>query len=204
METLKKILKLTFQGFLLLFLIVILSSFNLLLHEFGHCLTLDIVGGRCGGVYVLPGVQVWPLSEFGTAAEEPWDNYFGRTVYAEPAPGPFEEGLVSLMGSGSVAIISTFALLALGIIKLKGWPGVILLIQSLFFLDIVTYTILPHFFGLRHFFLWGGTTPEPLDGAILMEIPEDYFILGVVAFGVFMLIGWIENFFRLTSQSEKR
>ena len=68
---------------------------------------MDAVGGRCGGVFVLPGVQVWPLSEFGTPAEEPWDNYFGRTVYAEPAPGPFEEGLVSLMGSGSVALIST-------------------------------------------------------------------------------------------------
>ena len=30
-----------------------------------------------------------------------------------------------------------------------------------------------------------------------MEIPEDYFILGVVAYGVFMLIGWIENFYQI-------
>jgi len=204
METLKRILKKIFQVLLLVILFGLVSVVSLLIHELGHCFTMDAVGGRCAAVYVLPGVQVWPLSDFGAPAEEPWGNYFGRTIYAEPAPGPFEEGMVKLMGSGSVALISTLAMLALAIIRVKGWPGIILLIQGLFFLDIVTYTILPHFFDLPHFFIWGGTTPEPLDGALLMGIPEDYFILGVVAYGVFMLIGWIENFYQLTRNEPKK
>ena len=204
METLKKIMRIILQGLFLVLLIGFISVINLLIHEFGHCITLDAVGGRCGSVSVIPGVQVWPLSEFGTLEEDDWGNYFGRTVYVEPAPEPFDEGLVKFMGSASVAFLSSLALLALAIGRLGGWTAITLLIQGTFFIDIVCYTFLPHFFDLPHFFFWGGTTPEPLEGALLMGIPEDYFILGVLAYGVFMLIGWIENLYQLTKRGPKR
>lgn len=171
---------------LVLGLFVVVNTF---VHEFGHCLTIDAVGGECDGVYLMPGVRVWPLTAFGQPYPYAWDNYIGLTVYAQAAPTDQARGLVSVMGSGSVAIISLLALVGLYVFRPQGWLRFPLLAQSFMFPDLLFYTILPHWFGLRHLFFIGGDTPEPLNGAIKMGISESAFITAVLVYSAFMLVG---------------
>jgi hypothetical protein len=178
----------------ILIFVLVLALFaliNLFVHEMGHCLTMDAVGGECGGVYVMPGVKVWPLTEFGQPYSHQWGDLFGRAVYAEPAPTDAADGFVSLMGSGSVAALSLLALFGLFIFQPRGRGQFPLVAQSLMFLDLLFYTILPHWFGLRHFFIFGGDSPEPLEGALQMGIPETFFIVTVLVYSGLMLVGCI-------------
>lgn len=175
-----------------LFFLLLLGGFalvNLLVHELAHCLTMDAVGGKCESIHVLPGVRVWPVSQIGQPYPGTWNNYFGLTHFSEGAPSTEAGGLVSLMGSGSVAILSALALAALFIFRPAGWLRYPLLAQSLMFLDLLFYTILPHWFGLQHFFFFGGSTPEPLNGAVAMGIPEPAFLAGVLVFSLLMTVG---------------
>jgi hypothetical protein len=61
--------------------------------------------------------------------------------------------------------------------------------QSLMFLDLLFYVILPRWFGLRHLFFIGGDSPEPLNGAIKMGINESIFIAGVLVYSSLMAAG---------------
>lgn len=172
-----------------LLVLVLFAGINLVVHELGHCYTIDTVGGKCVAVYVMPGVQIWPLREFGQRYPELWDDYAGLTLYGKTAPTEPARGFVSLMGSGSVAALSLLALFGLYIFRPRGRKQFPLLAQSFMFLDLLLYTILPRWFGFRHFFFIGGITPEPLNGAIKMGIPESMFITGVLTFSVLMFIG---------------
>ena len=175
----------------LVFLIVLglVAFLNLLVHEFGHCLTINAVGGECGGVYVYPGVKIFPLNELGQKYDKAWEGAIGLTNYASPPPTERARGIVSLMGSGSVAILSLLALVTLYVFHPHKGMRTLLLAQSIMFLDLLTYTILPRWFGLPHFFIVGGTDPEPLDGAVQMGVPESTFIAAVLIFSLFMVIG---------------
>lgn len=184
---------LRFVGNLLLLLLaaVIAVVFNFIFHEFGHCITIDQVGGKCEGVYAPPGVKIWPPSGIGDPYLGEWDNAMGMTVYEEAAPTQAARGFVSLMGSGSSALVSFVALLALWILEPRGWWRTLLMIQALFFGDLLFYTILPEWFGLRHFFFIGGSTAEPLEGAVNMGIERGDFITGVLAYSGVMFVAWL-------------
>lgn len=175
----------------LIFLVVmgLIAFINVLVHEFGHCITIDAVGGKCEGVYVMPGVKVWPLAAFGEPYSGTWGKSIGRTAYDQGAPTVQAGGLASVMGSGSVAALSLLALVALYVFRPRGWARFPLLAQSLMFLDLLFYVILPHWFGLRHLFIIGGASPEPLMGAIEMGIDESTFIIGVLIYSASMAIG---------------
>jgi hypothetical protein len=182
MKTIKNIL--VFVLVLGLFAVI-----NLIVHELGHCYTIDAVGVKCDGVYVMPGVKIWPLAGFGQPYPDPWEKNIGLTLYAQSAPTEQASGFVSLMGSGLVAVLSLLALFGLFIFRPQGWVRFPLLAQSLMFLDLLFYTILPHWFGLRHFFFIGGDSPEPLNGGIKMGIPESMFIAGVLIYSGLMIVG---------------
>ncbi len=175
---------------ILLLLLTILPA-NLLVHEIGHCLTLNAAGGVCEGVYVYPGVQLLPLSRFGEKFVGDWNGALGYTVYAQVPPDEFARGLVLLMGSGSTALLAALALLLVWTLHPKGTLRAALLVQAISFADVLFYTLLPEWFGLRHFFFIGGTTPEPLEGAMKMGIPKNLFIAAVILYAALMLGGWI-------------
>ncbi len=180
-------------GNILIFVIIlaVFAAINMVLHELGHCYTINAVGGKCGSIYIMPGVKIWPLTEFGQHYPNAWNNVIGLTVYAKPAPTDPADGFVSLMGSGSVAALSLLALFLIFIFRPLNWVRFPLLAQSLMFLDLLFYTILPHWFKLRHFFFVGGNPPEPLNGALKMGIPESMFIAGVLIYSTLMLAGWL-------------
>jgi hypothetical protein len=175
----------------LVFLLVLglITLTNVLVHEFGHCLTINAVGGKCEGVYVMPGVRAWPLTAFGEPYSGAWGKAIGRVSYDQGAPTLQADGLASVMGSGSVAALSLLALVGLYIFHPRGWARFPLLAQSLMFLDLLFYVILPHWFGLRHLFFIGGASPEPLNGAINMGIRESVFIAGVLIYSALMTAG---------------
>jgi hypothetical protein len=80
-------------------------------------------------------------------------------------------------------------LFGLLIFRPQGWGRFPLLAQSFMFLDLLFYTILPHWFGLRHFFFIGGDTPKPLNGAS-KEAPESMFSSGVSLFRLILMAVW--------------
>ena len=176
--------------FLLVFMVV--AVLNLLLHEVGHCITMIAVGGGCEGMYVYSGIQIYPLSEFGQEYGEGWpQEALGAAVSAGSAPSEWAGGLISLMGSGTTAILSFLALIGLYLFRPRGGRRRLVVAQSLMFLDLLTYTILPHWFGLPHFFVIGGTRPEPLNGALQMGISETAFVAGVLIFSLVMTLGLV-------------
>lgn len=192
-----------FAGNTILFLVVVifLLGFNLLLHEFGHCIAMNQTRGKCEGVYVPPGVKVWPLEGFGDPYPGEWEAAMGRTRYEIVPPTPEAIGFVMLMGSGSTALLSLLAMLSLWILEPRGWGRTILMVQSLCFGDLLFYTILPEFFGLRHFFLWGGNGPEPLEGAVSMGFARGDVILFVLVFSAVMFLAWLGIVWRSVKQA---
>jgi hypothetical protein len=180
----------TFWNILIFVLVLALFALvNLLVHEFGHCITMGAVGGKCEGVYVMPGVKIWPLTAFGDPYPGAWNDFIGIANYAQAAPTAKASGLVAVMGSGSVAALALLSLIGLYLFRPLGWLRFPLLAQSFMFLDLLFYTTLPHWFGLRHFFFIGGDTPEPLNGAVKMGISESTFITGVLVYSTLMLVG---------------
>jgi hypothetical protein len=178
----------------LVFLLVLglVAVINLLVHELGHCLTMNAVGSECEAIYVHPGIKIFPLNEIGQKYGDEWpQGAVGATVYASAAPSEWTRGLVGLMGSGSVAVLSLLVLLGLYLFRPRGGWRSLLVAQSIMFLDLLTYTILPRWFGMPHFFVAGGRDPEPLDGAIRMGISESVFITAVLVFSLLMTAGLI-------------
>lgn len=176
---------------ILVFVLVLglFAVINILVHELGHCFTIDAVGGKCDGIYVMPGVKVWPLTALGQPYPDQWEKFIALTFYSKFAPTERRRGLVFLMGSSSTAILSLLALIGLYIFRPQNWLRFPLLAQSFMFLDLLFYTTLPHWFGLRHLFFIGGDTPEPLNGAIKMGVPEPMFIAGVLIYSGLMIVG---------------
>jgi hypothetical protein len=155
------------------------------IHEAGHCVTVELLGGTCAGMYTWPGFELWP--DFGQPAPGAWGMEIAYMVY-EPGPGweadDWQRGLVTLMGSGSNLLLASLALTYLSISKPKGILKILLGAEAFMFLDIVLYTFLP-LIGLRHLFLVGGDKPEPLQGALRLGIPQEAFLAAI--FGVLIL-----------------
>ena len=105
------------------------------------------------------------------------------------------------MGSGSTALLSLIALLTLWIMEPRGWWRILLLVQSLFFGDLLFYTILPEWFNLRHFFFAGGNYPEPLEGAVKMGFARGDVIMSVLVFSGVMFVGWLGYVWRSAKQA---
>jgi membrane-associated protease RseP (regulator of RpoE activity) len=71
---------------ILIFVLVlgVFALINLIVHELGHCYTIDAVGGKCEGVYVMPGFKVWPLTSFGQSYPHEWKNLLALTKPSHP------------------------------------------------------------------------------------------------------------------------
>jgi hypothetical protein len=178
----------TTLGFVLLLAAVALGG--LFVHELGHGITAQALGGRFNALYVYPGIQVWP--EPG----QPYDKEWGTAVgMADTDPGQnwprWKHGLEWLMGSGANLVLAMMALLSLWVFRPKGWLSRLLVAESLLYVDILLYTILPEWFGLPHWFFFGGDFPEPLVGAEWMGVPRGPFITLVLVISALMTAGLI-------------
>jgi hypothetical protein len=139
-------------------LLIIVSIIGLVLHEAGHALTAVLCGGDIIDIKFL-NLQVWPAVRW-----IPWDGLMGGIRYS----GIDRNGLVTLMGSGLTALLGLSASVALLALRSRGclWR-VCLSAAALLPLDIRAYSVFPAL-GLRHWILFGGSTVEPLEGAMEM------------------------------------
>ncbi|HSR31700.1 MAG TPA: hypothetical protein VLY63_14125 [Anaerolineae bacterium] len=180
---------LTLTVFLATLAVVWIAS--LILHEVGHGLTAQALGGEIVWLCVWPGVEVWPSP--GQPSEGPWGTAIARLAYA-PGEGWEEDGwqvgVVRVMGSVTTLLLAGLALGSLWLFRLQGWLRLFLLAQAFMFADLLLYCTLPEFFGLPHYLVFGGSVAEPLDGAELLGCPRWVFMLfaglasGLVTWGL--------------------
>ncbi len=152
---------------ILSFLLVLFISglFMLIVHEMGHII-FGIIGGGELELIKIAYLELYPKIELtsnfvlGRATLTGFESDFGR-------------GLYLLMGSMSTNILAW----VLAPFKNK---NIILKVSGIFgLLDLPTYTLFPQF-GLKHWIVIGGSSPEPLTGARLMGIPDWTFYLFVL------------------------
>jgi len=155
-----------------------LAFIGLIVHELGHGLTAQALGGEMLALWVFPGVELWP--DFGASYNGRF-TYMGLVRYLNgPDWTDTQSGWATLMGTGSTFIISVLALITLLVTQPKRrLTRFFLLSLALWYLDLLTYAIFPQL-GLPHWVIVGGRTPEPVLGAELLGINRTLFTVAVV------------------------
>lgn len=165
-----------FVGTVLLVSVVI----GLLVHEWGHALTGAAMGAEIKGVYVYPGVEIYP--DFGDRYPYRWGTKLGAAIVDELGLGwaDWQHGLVSVMGSGSTLMVSYLGIRLLYALRpRRRFWRYLLIALALYFFDILSYSLFPQL-GLRHWIVFGGRFAEPVYGAERMGIPSWLFVTVVV------------------------
>lgn len=158
-------------AFLVTFSLVWLASS--LVHELGHGLTAQLLGGKLVWLSAWPGVQVWPNP--GQPYEGEWGTAIAKLAYTtgqDRGTDGWQDGLVWLMGSGTNLLLAALALGSLWLFRPQGWLCYLLIAQAMMFEDILLYAIFPELFGLPHYIIFGGSKPEPVNGAELLGCPR--------------------------------
>jgi hypothetical protein len=154
---------LTVAAFVVTLVLVWVAS--LLLHEIGHGLAAQALGGRVVWLRVRPGIELWPA--FGQVSGGPWGTAIAVVGYTT-GPGwdenSWQGGVVGLMGSGFNLLLAALALGGLWLFRPRGWLRLLLIAEALMFADLLLYCTLP-LFDLPHYLVFGGDFPEPLVSA---------------------------------------
>lgn len=161
------------RGLILLVLLVISLPLGTLCHELiGHGMVGVLVGGTISGVEIL-GVRLWP-----TVGWNGWSGYYG-IIGVEGVTTDFGDAVMSLGGSMSTWLVSVLACAALWVRRWGAAPRTVLVVLSLWWIDLLTYT-LPSW-GIRRSILWGGFYSEPYEAAVSLGIPGPAFQAFVLA-----------------------
>jgi len=165
---------------------------SLVLHEMGHGLTAQALGGQIVWLRVWPGLEIWPAP--GQPSEGPWGTAIMRLGYTtgqDWGTDSWQDGVVGLMGSGANLLLAALAIGSLWLFRPRGWPRLLLMAQALMFADLLLYCTLPEFWGLPHYLVFGGDHAEPLDNAELLGCPRWAFILLAVLASALMTWGLV-------------
>lgn len=144
-----------------------------LVHEGGHVLWGALMGGELSYMKVA-FFELYPKFALTSNFELGYVSMSGLNT-------PFENGLFLLGGSLTTMI---WAWIICPILMLRRWGSkwrlLLLELGMLGLLDMPLYVFLPQI-GLKHWFLIGGSIPEPLVGIRQMGIPDTVFYLGLFA-----------------------
>ncbi|MCP5063798.1 MAG: hypothetical protein GY936_15225 [Ignavibacteriae bacterium] len=176
---------------------LILSIFT---HELGHALTAFFSGMREIYLSFYPGLRISIIFNSNDVFPEILfqqtnnlrDGFLASTGY-NPPYFPYKlpvsvHNYIILMGSGFNYLISLLSILFLYLFKPKGILFLFGFMGALFFYDILLYSLLPTFFNLRHLFLWGGETAEPIVALTQLGIDQSYSISTVVVLSIIQII----------------
>jgi hypothetical protein len=180
------------RGLLLIVLLVAALAAGTVVHELiGHGLTTIALGGKVTHVVIL-GVQFYPSIAF---VNWPIVDGYGYIDTEGLAAGP-RQHLARLAGSMSTWLVAVMASLLLWTRRRWfGWPKAVLIVLSLFWIDLLTYT-LPSW-GIPRSILWGqNTVSEPYEAAVALGIDGNAFrVLVFLSCGV-MLTALLVHIFR--------
>lgn len=150
-----------------LVLLAICIPVGTLWHEvIGHGAVGMLMGGRITYVEVL-GVAIWPQLRWRGCPDG-----FGRCSVAG-IPTKTRWHLHCLAGSLSTWCVSAIAGALLWVRRWRGLARVIMVCLSLWWFDVLTYT-LPSW-GLRRFIFWYRVPAEPYNAAVALGIPGPLF-----------------------------
>jgi hypothetical protein len=164
-------------------LVVVALLLSVITHEVGHAIAAEIDGSFDVRLYMWPGIQVYP--DFGGERFETWpgttlalthitpvlnlisapSTELGRDISSSESELQEEHlPIIQLMGCGINLLISLICLTLLLTLKpqAQGWTFKILFLGSLFYYDLLTYTVFPYFFNAPHLLFVGGNDSEPL------------------------------------------
>ena len=160
-------------------------------HEvIGHGLTAVSLGGRITQVVIL-GLQVYPSLEF---VDWPIVSGYGHINHDGVGTGP-RLHLVNMAGSLSTWLVAVLANLVLWTRRRwYGWPRAVLIVLSLYWIDLFTYT-LPTW-GLKRSILWGPVYSEPYQAAVGLGINGNAFRVFVLLTCGAMLLSLLLHLYR--------
>jgi hypothetical protein len=180
------------RGLLVVVLIIAALTVGTFVHEIiGHGLTAVALGGRITRVVIL-GMQVYPSPAF---VDWPIVSGYGCIDTDGVADGPCKH-LVDLAGSMSTWFVAVLANVLLWTRRRwYGWPRAVVIVLSLFWIDLFTYT-LPSW-GIRRSVLWGPRdVSEPYDAAVALGINGNAFRAFVIITCCAMLLSLILHWLR--------
>lgn len=96
-----------------------------------------------------------------------------------PVPDTTKNALILLMGSGLNWLLSLLTLFLLVTFKNNRFVLITCMPIAFLYYDLVTYTLLPALFGLKHFVFWGGSESEPLIGLITLGVNKQFAIIAI-------------------------
>lgn len=192
-------------------LICIVLPLSVITHEFGHAMTGLSLGSNNPSIVVWPGWQIYP--KFDRSRQAAWPNsaiaqtifvpkktplrleksrsYLAQNIFFKPAvsvySGPLSEkenSLVLLMGSGLNWLLSVLALCFLMIFKNNKFMLIICTPFAFLYYDLVTYSLLPTFFDLKHWIFWGGSHAEPLLALSQLGMAQNLAIVFICAIAI--------------------
>ncbi|UCG32705.1 MAG: hypothetical protein JSU68_13690 [Phycisphaerales bacterium] len=180
------------RGLLLIAVLVAALVVGTFVHEvIGHGLTAVALGGQVTRVVIL-GVEFYPSLDF---VGWPIVSGYGRIDTDGVAAGP-RTHLVDLAGSMSTWFVAVLANLLLWTRRRwYGWPKAVVIMLSIFWIDLFTYT-LPSW-GMRRSVLWGPRdVSEPYDAAVALGINGDTFRAFVIITCCAMLLSLVLHWYR--------
>jgi hypothetical protein len=190
-------------------LICIVLPLSVVTHEFGHAITGLSLGLNNPSVSVWLGWQIYP--ELDRSQQVDWPKsgiaqtrfsfynthmrienslaYQAQDIQFKPTGPVFsvslsdkENSLVLLMGSGLNWLLSVLALYFLMIFKNNKAMLITCTPFALLYYDLVSYSLLPTFFDLRHWIFWGSNEAEPL--LALTQIGVHHNLSVVIIYGI--------------------
>jgi hypothetical protein len=211
----------TLQGrFLHILLTVPLFFLTMVLaHEAGHAVTAHYATRGEVRIYVWPGYELYP--DPANTFPEAWPARTPAMTAVMPRPPQpvsldtmakaglpsgimisrrefYElrrhEHLMKLMGSTTTLLLALASLAALSLFKPKGTVLWLLAAGSLLHLDMLTYTLLPTLFGVRHLYWIGGEVSETLEALAGLGLKPGFSITAIV---LLSLLQWVWLFYLL-------
>ena len=167
-------------------------------HEIGHAVTAYMFGMDNLLIYLWPGFEVfftWDNNNFmpNVALNFGDSPYFqvGATGYT-PSDIPnftnLNKSIIAIMGSGFNYLISIVALLCVYKFKPTGFLFILGVCLSLFFYDLLLYSVLPTIFNLSHLFFLGSEISEPIEALVEFGIHQNYSIGLVIALSTIQIV----------------
>lgn len=170
------------KSILILISLFIGSIIGILFHEFGHLVIALIFDYHIEKIRITPFLEIFPEIKFVN-----FNSDFGEVIF-EITDSQKGLGIYYLSGSGLNALISLLGVLLLRNFKLPDkWKIYLYLISLILALDIICYSIFP-LFGLPHWVIIGGTSPEPFEGAKLLGISAFVYYLCLIIYSAFVYI----------------